>query len=211
MKILNLQQGSIEWHEHRNSSIGGTRLGQVISGRDNRLIYDLLNECLNGYIPEDDYVDEDMQFGIDNEPIARELYNEKTGLGFTEVGMIKSDTSNIHHHSPDGVAEVAPNRYAILEIKCTMNGAIHMQRFFEGVDAKHLPQIINAFAVSDQVESVHWVSYCPFRPERPLVEHIFTLDTIVKGKTIAEQVRVARVQIKAIENRMQEMLLDFSF
>ena len=73
----------------------GTRFGNVISTKKNRLISTLVNEKLNGYCEQDDYVNEDMQSGIDNEPIARQLYIEKSGINFRQVGMIKSDYSKI--------------------------------------------------------------------------------------------------------------------
>lgn len=41
--------------------------GQVISGKKNSLIYELLNERMSPWIDFDDqYIDDDMQFGIDN-------------------------------------------------------------------------------------------------------------------------------------------------
>jgi hypothetical protein len=46
-----------------------------------------------------------------------------------------------------------------------------------------MPQIINYFAVSDEVVAVHWVSYCPYRTERPLVIHVFTRDTVLSEAT----------------------------
>jgi hypothetical protein len=61
----------------------------------------------------------------------------------------------------------------VIEVKCTMNGAIHMQRHVEGPESSYMPQIKNYFAVSDDVKEVHWVSYCPDRPERELVVKVF--------------------------------------
>ena len=215
MKILTMQQRSPEWHAARVGSIGGTGFGQVISGKKNRLIYNLINERLNGYATQDDYVSEDMQFGIDNEPIARELYSQKSGIEFREVGLIKSDYSNIHHASPDGIS---PDNSIVLEIKCTDDGAIQLQRFFEGVESAHMPQIINYFAVSDEVKEVHWISYSPYREERPLVVFIFTPDYIVNeatktkpAETIAMIVAEARTKIKAIEAEINNKIQEFTF
>ena len=73
-----------------------------------------------------------MQSGIDNEPIARQLYIEKSGINFRQVGMIKSDYSEIHHASPDGLSD---DNSIVLEVKSTSDGSIHMERFWNGVEA----------------------------------------------------------------------------
>jgi hypothetical protein len=203
MNLSNTTQGSPEWHELKRGSIGGTRFGQVISGRKNSLIYELLNERLSPWMEhEDDFVSDDMQFGIDNEPVARELYSKLTGLTFTVPGLIHSDFSKIHHHSPDGLTADFED---VLEIKCTRNGTKQIIRHFEGVDKEHLPQIINAFAVSDKVKRVHWVSYCPERFERPLVYYILTSDMFTAD------IEKCRAEIAKIEAKLNEMEQNFKF
>ncbi len=234
MKILTMPQRSPEWHAARVGSIGGTSFGQVISGKKNRLIYNLINEKLNGYATEDDYISDDMQFGIDNEPIARDLYIEKSGINFREVGMIKSDYSDIHHHSPDGLSD---DNSIVLEIKATDDGAIQLQRFFEGPESDYMSQIISPFAASDEVREFHWVSFCPYREERPLVPFIYTRDSVIgtvkieqetqvtdaKGNvktktikvdqdyTIQDAVIDARAKIAAIEIEIDRKIQEFTF
>lgn len=188
MKIHNCQQRSQEWYQLKKGRIGGTRFGSVISGKKNRLIYELLDERLNEFNFPDDYVTDEMQFGIDNEPIARELYSKQSGIKFREVGLIESNLSEIHISSPDGLSE---DNSIALEIKCTENGYIHIQRFFEGVESNYLGQIKNYFVVSDEIKEVHFVSYCPSRFERPIVVIIFKREDFIKDiengiKLIAE-------------------------
>ena len=203
MKIYKeIKQGSPEWDALRVASIGGTRFGQVISGKKNRLVYTLANEKLNGYIDEDDFVSDAMQFGIDNEPVARQLYSQQSGIEWQEVGLLKSDDCEIHHASPDGIS---PDASEVLEIKCTTNGDIHIERFFSGPETSHLPQIKNYFAISDQVKRVHWVSYCPFRPEKPLVVHVF-----VRGMFVAE-IPKWRAAVKRVEVELERVVNEFSF
>jgi len=213
MKVLYYDQLSPEWWADKVGSIGGKRFGQVISTRENRLVYELINETLNGYVQQDDFMSDDMQFGVDNEDAAREMYIEKTGINFTKVGMIKSDYSDMHHASPDGLSEC---KTKVLEVKSTENGAIHLQRYFEGVESAYIPQIINYFAVSDEIKEVHFVSYCPYRTERPIVAHIFTLGTVInvsktKSVTIADIVNQGREQIVMIEKEVKEKIEQFTF
>jgi len=212
MKINYCEQLSKEWFDLCAGSIGGTRFGSVMSGRKNRLIYDLINEQLDGYLEPDEYVSDDMLFGTENEPIARQLYSELSGIDFKQVGMIQSEQSAIHHASPDGLCEATGD---VLEIKCTQNGAIHLQRFAEGVESSYMPQIVNYFTVSDEVKRVHWVSYCPSRPERPLIYFTFTRESIVKDgratNTIQGLVEDAQIDIAKIEAEMIEIKNKFIF
>lgn len=202
MKVLTMQQRSHEWHQERCGSIGGTVFSQVISGKKNRLIYNLLNERMNGYVTPEDFISDDMQFGIDNEDAARELYIEQSGINFNQVGIIKSDYSAIHHASPDGLSD---DETICLEIKCTDDGAIHLQRFFEGVESSNMPQIINYFAVSDQIKEVHFISYCPYREERPIVSYVF------KAEHYQDKIAEARKRIAEIEAELTKKQNEFVF
>jgi len=139
MKIATMKQLSPEWFELKRGKIGGQRFGQVISNRENSLLFDLLNERMSPWMEfNDEFVSDDMQFGKDNEPVARKLYIKQSGIDFKEVGCIISDYSGIHLASPDGLNEDAG---IVLEIKSTRNGAKHLKRFFNGIDSEHWPQV----------------------------------------------------------------------
>lgn len=212
MKISRVAQLSPEWHQLKKGRIGGTRFAQVISGRKNRLIYELLDERLSDFIAPDPFISEDMQFGLDNEEYAVKAYSKQSGIRFGKVGAILSEQSDIHLASPDRMNR---RKGIVLEIKCTQHGDIHIKRHFEGVDPEYMPQIINYFAVSDDVKEVHWVSYCPFRRERPLVVRKFTRDSeIPDGKTtttIGEAAQAGRDRIKQIEADLIRMEQEFKF
>ena len=202
MKLATMQQYSPEWWQLKTAKIGGTRFGQVISGKKNRLVYDLMAEVLLGYVEQDGYTDDDMQFGIDNEPIAAELYEAQSGIKFDQVGAILSDFSAIHLASADRLNEA---QGIVLEIKCTQNAAIHLQRFWEGPETGNMAQIKNYFAVSDEVKQVHWISYCPFVQERPLVVHIF------ERWEYETQIPKWREMVAAVENELNVKLEAFRF
>lgn len=211
MNLNHCKQLSPEWWDLKVGKISGTRFGQATSGRKNRLLYDIINEKLSGYIQQDDFISEDMQFGNENEPIARQLYIEHSGIPFEEVGAILSDFSPIHMASPDGLnVELG----IVLEIKCTSNGAIHLQRFFEGPEDKYMPQINNYFAVSDDVKEVHWVSYCPYRTERPLVVFQFIRSDFItedKKRGTVDEIAEGRQAIIALEAQLNDLHEKFIF
>jgi len=202
MIIHTMTQRTPEWFEARKGKISGTRLGQLISNRKNRMVYELLNEQLSDYLFPDDYISDDMQFGIDNEPIARDMYALQTGIEWQEIGLIQSSLLPMHVASPDGIS---PDSTAVLEIKCTRSGDIHLQRFFEGVESGYMPQIYNYFAVADEIKEVHWVSYCPERAERPLIVYVF------KRENYEDIVAAAREKISMIELQLNNMKSQFLF
>lgn len=205
MNYQRIEQRSQEWWELKVGKISGTRFGQLISTRENTLIDDMANEILNGQCEWDDFENEDMLFGVENEPIAIELYEQQSGINFERGGVIISEKyPNIHMASPDAVNL---ENGVVLEIKCTQHGKTQINRFRMGVESKYMPQIINYFAVSDDIKEVHWVSYCPYRTERPLVIHIFDRNTIVEYKELKSGVTTKTIQDKV--NESIEQLIPF--
>jgi len=195
-------QLSEEWKQLKAGKISGTRFGQVISTRKNALLYELLNEKLNGYIYDDDYESEDMAYGRENESHAIDLLEERTGIKFLRGGVILSDFSHIHMASPDGVnIEVG----AIAEVKCTMKGARQLQRFVEGPESDKMGQIINYFAQSDSVNVVYWASFCEFRPECELVVCEF------RRKQFEKEITAGRIGVKAIEKQLEQLEQKITF
>jgi hypothetical protein len=190
MNTLDFIQLSPEWWDYKVAKVGGRRFGQVISGRKNRLKYELLDEKIKGYIEQDEYESEEMTFGKDQEPIARAEIIRTTGIEFGECGVIVSDFNpKIHMHSPDGLNH---KHGIVLEIKSTSDGSIHIQRFFEGPESAHIPQIINPFVCSDDVKEVWWYSWNPFVQIRPLVKHVYNLDSILEPATAKKQAYTIR-------------------
>jgi len=200
MNYQPILQLSDEWWNAKVGKISGTRFGQLISGRDNMLIDELANEILDGYIFRDDFESEEMAFGNENEPVAIDEYEAIIGLKFDRGGVILSELNpNIHMASPDGITA---DRKIIVEVKCTTSGKLQISRFRRGIDKDKLPQVINYFAVAPEVEEVHWVSYCPFRQEIPIVSYIFKRDTVIEEKTYVKK----PPEIITIQDRVNEGL-----
>jgi len=214
-----IEQLSPEWWAVKVDKVSGTRFGQLISGRENMLVDELANEIMDGFIEQDDFVTDDMQFGIENEPIAIDLYEKKIGMKFKRGGVLLSDIyPTLHMASPDAISE---DETIVVEVKCTTHGKTQLNRFRKGVDSKYLPQIINYFAVSQKVKEVHWISYCPFRPERPLVVIVLTRDTEIERKetksrgleitTIQDKVNEGLAQLPVLQAEVQTLITNFKF
>ena len=214
-----IQQLSPEWWALKVAKVSGTRWGQLTSSRDNMLIEELADEAMNGFIQRDDFVSDDMQFGIDNESIAIDKYEQMTGMKFQRGGVIISDAHpDIHIASPDGYNDDNPAHKIVLEVKCTAHGKTHLKRFRHGIDSKYMGQVENYFAVDPAVQEVRWISYCPFRPERAIVEVIVTRETIAEYKelktktvikTIQDNVNEGLKKIEALDEQVQELINNF--
>lgn len=208
---ISIIQNSPEWWALKVGKVSGTRFGQLVSSRENNLLYECANEILNGFIFQNDFESEEMQFGNENEPISIDKYSAKIGLDFQRGGVIYSDFSKIHIASPDAVNV---DNGIIIETKATMNGATQLRRFKNGIESDKIGQIVNYFAVSDSVNEVHWLSYCPFRPERELVVHIFNRNTVIKKErtkefTVQDLVEKGREKLAVFQNELDMLILDF--
>lgn len=217
MAYLQIEQLSPEWFEHKLGKISGTRYGQAISTRENTLIEELASEIMDGFVEPFEFENEDMLFGTENEPIAADKYEAISGIKFLRGGVMQSDTNANHMASPDGITEDGTK---VLEVKCTRHGKTHLKRFRKGIDSNYLPQVINYFAVDPKVQEVHWVSYCPFRPEREIVSIIFTRDTVLEVKefktkpteitTIQSEVERGLKQIPIIDAEVKALIESFN-
>lgn len=203
MNYQRIEQKSPEWWKLKVGKVSGTRFGQLISNRENSLVEEIVNELLDGCCEYDDYENEEMIFGDENESIAIDLYSQMIGIEFERGGVILSDFSDYHMASPDAINL---DKGIVVEVKSTMHGKTQIKRFFNGIDSQYKPQSINYFACSNDVKEVHWISYCPFRPERPIIAIILTRDSIIyadkdprKSKSIRLVVEEGRTKLKALE------------
>jgi predicted Zn-dependent protease with MMP-like domain len=205
MKYLQIEQLSPEWWAHKVGKISGTRFGQVVSGRANTLIEELADEILNGECEISDYESEDMIFGRENEEIALNLYGQMSGINFTHGGVMQSEENENHIASPDGyIAGKAA------EVKSTRHGYKHLARYTKGLDAEYKMQGVNYFAVDPKLEEVHFVFYCPFRPERPIIPIVITRDTIIrKGETVQDVVIQGLHEIPKIKAKVNSLISEF--
>ena len=201
MNYLKIEQRSPEWWNYKCGKISGTRFGQLISDRENTLVEELADEILNGHCTQSDFENEDIIFGIENEDIAISKYEAISGLKFIRGGVMQSILFDNHIASPDAITN---DKKIVLEVKCTMHGATHLKRFLKGIDSVYKNQVINYFAVSDDVEEVHWISYCPFRPEREIIAIIFKRDTILETKEFkTKPTEIITIQDKVVEGRFR--------
>lgn len=108
-RILDIQQGCPEWHALRKTKITATDSCVIMGVSPWKTKLRLYNEKISNDPPRQP--DDRMQRGIDLEPIARDLFNLKTGLQMAPKVIVKDWLMA----SLDGIDESAK---CIVEIKC---------------------------------------------------------------------------------------------
>ncbi|PNX47951.1 MAG: hypothetical protein BV456_10340 [Thermoplasmata archaeon M8B2D] len=123
MIIINCEQRTEAWHEHRLGRITASQFATAMSGLKtkgfNDLVLDIAAEIVSGEI-EESYSNAIMERGIELEPVAAEEYHNLFDIELTEVGFCIPDENNPLH---DWVG-VSPDRLigdnGLLEIKCPL-------------------------------------------------------------------------------------------
>lgn len=154
--LVKAEQRTPEWFQARMGKATASRFGDIMAktrsgyaaSRKNYMA-ELVSQRLTGTVPEN-FTSTAMQWGIDNEPLARLEYTLDTGNEAKETGLWLHDTLAVGA-SPDGFV----NSDGILEIKCP-NTATHI----ETLATKQLPRQYEA-----QVQGQLWVTgkkWCDF-------------------------------------------------
>jgi len=160
MREENAQQGTGAWFSARTGKLTASRMEAAMSylknGKDSQARYALKCEVLaermtDCIVPK--FVSQPMKDGIENEPLAKEAFEKKTGLKITDVGFV--DHPMIEHFgaSPDGFV----NDGNLIEIKCPTSPT-HTRYLYENViPDKYKPQMLVQSACTGK--KVWFVSY----------------------------------------------------
>jgi putative phage-type endonuclease len=157
-----IEQKSDEWFAERCGKFTGSRFNDLLAiskstGKPlkarNDLIWQIAAERIQGYQPQgaSSY---SLQWGVDNEPLARTAYEIKTGEFVEEIGFIKHAKYDFVGVSPDGLI----GEYGLLEIKCPKSPEIHLQRFLNGVPDEYKAQIQGQLWVTGR----KWLDFVSF-------------------------------------------------
>lgn len=189
--FLDCEQGSPEWLQARVGNVTASRVAEVIGKIKNgnyskdRLNYmeELQAELATGYASET-YVTAEMQFGIDNEPLARSAYEAKNGVFIDRVGFVLHPRITHCGASPDGM--VGPDGGVEIKIPKTVT---HLRyRRLKVVPEEYKPQMYLNMACTER----DWWDF-------------FSYDPRCKGDMRVFQVRLYRDE-KVISDMESEIL-----
>ena len=161
-----MEQRTEAWHLARCGKVTGSRIADVVArtksgyatSREN-LKATLIVERLTQK-PSETFTNAAMEWGTQQEPIARAAYAARTGQLVDEVGFINHATIEWAGASPDGVIG-----NALVEFKCP-NTATHLEYVLsKQIPQKYVYQMQFQMAVTG-AESCDFVSFDPRLPER---------------------------------------------
>jgi putative phage-type endonuclease len=179
MKVYNnIEQGSDEWHALKLGKITGT-VAKSVMGTPvayKTALYEIVGERLSTEIDDED----PMGRGVLLEPVARQAYEERTGVKVETVGFTERDDCKWIGSSPDGFVRVGDKYTIALEIKC-LGAKNHIRAIEENaVPKEYYWQVIQYFVVNDDLQEVHFVLFNPNITKAKLHLIVVTRDS-VKG------------------------------
>lgn len=163
--IHDFPQRSPEWFAHRCGRVTASRVADVMAktksgpaaARANYMAL-LVAERLTGEVAES-YTNAAMQWGTDQEPQARALYEFQTDATVREVGFIDHAKIEMAGCSPDGLV----GEDGMVEIKCP-NTATHLDTLLgEKIDGKYLKQMQFQMACAGRL----WCDFVSYDPRLP--------------------------------------------
>lgn len=185
MKIIDFPQGSLDWLQSRAGKVTAScivnvlakiKTGEAAARRDYKA--QLVAEILTGVPQGDTYINSEMQFGLDTEPLARAAYEAQEGVLVDQVGLVVHPRIERAAASPDGLVGDS----GLVEIKCP-KVATHLTYLLDGTaPAKYHGQMLWQMACCER----DWCDFVSFRPDLPPELQLFKVRFPRDDKRIAE-------------------------
>lgn len=161
MQILNLEQGSEEWHRVRLGVATASRFKDIItpakgdkSASYKGYMYELIAEKLTKG-KEDFFKSEWMERGNEIEPLARASYEFIHEVEVKQVGIMLNDEGTVGA-SPDGLIGDDGG----LEIKCPKPSTVVKYMLDGGLPLEYKPQVMGSLWISGR----EWWDFLAFHP-----------------------------------------------
>lgn len=188
-KIHNVDQGSEEWFALRLQYPLTASEAQAIGNQGKgleTLVWKKLSEKYSSGIDED-LSNKDLRRGKELEPLAREMYELKTGNTTKIVGFVTNESiSKVGGASPDGFSEDG-----LIEIKC-FEDKKHFQGIVNGIEIE--PQYMWQMQMQMLFTERNWCDFVAYNPnfeDSLLIKRVWAdkemQDSIIKGLQMGEQ------------------------
>ena len=178
------EQGSPEWFQTRLGKVTASRVSDVIaktktgwSASRANYMAQLIAERLTGQAQES-YTNAAMQWGTDNEPLARAAYEFRTDATVTPAWFIDHPKIAMTGASPDGLV----GDVGLVEIKCP-NTATHIETLTgRAIPSKYETQMLWQIACT----GAKWCDFVSFDPRLPESMRLFVARLQRDDKRIKE-------------------------
>ena len=155
MKIYNFEQRTEDWYNIRKGKMTASNAETIIANGKGleTYIYNLMAEYYSS-AEKENYINADMQRGIDLEPEARLEFEFYTNLDVQEVGFIEHN--EFIGVSPDGLI----GDDGLIEIKCPNDSIYFKLLLSNNIKPEYIAQMQMQMYVTDR-QYCYFVSYNP--------------------------------------------------
>ena len=155
MKIYNFEQRTEDWYNIRKSKMTASNAETIIANGKGleTYIYNLMAEYYSS-AEKENYINADMQRGIDLEPEAKIEFQFYTGLDIKEVGCVELNEYILA--SPDGLI----GDDGLIEIKCPNDSIYFKLLLSNNIKPEYIAQMQMQMYVTDR-QYCYFVSYNP--------------------------------------------------
>ena len=155
MKIYNFEQRTDEWYAIRRGKMSASNAETIIANGKGleTYIYNLMAEYYSS-AEKENYINADMQRGIDLEPEAKIEFQFYTGLDIKEVGCVELNEYILV--SPDGLI----GDDGLIEIKCPNDSIYFKLLLSNNIKPEYIAQMQMQMYVTER-QYCYFVSYNP--------------------------------------------------
>ena len=205
MRKIDVEQGSYEWHCERQGRVTGTTLKSALGSPkvQSTLMYKLIAERMTE--PQvDDLSSSSVARGREMEPLARKAVEFKTGIEFTETGMLVSDEIEGFGLSPDAIYEEGGKVIGGLEIKCP-DSKKHIEYLVNNkLPKEYVDQVKAPFLMSDDIQWWYFASFDDRNYELPIFLLKITRDSF-------KELSADRTELKTFIDRVNKKHAELTF
>lgn len=204
MQVYNIEQGSSEWHDLRNKYPLTASEAQAIGNQGKgleTLIWKKLAERYSS-ADKDNYTNKDLDRGKELEPLARDMYELRTGYKVEKVGFVTDENiSKVGGASPDSLV----NDDGLLEIKC-LNDDNHFQAIIEK-KKNDLFKIDSGYMWQMQMQMLFtgrkWCDYLLYNPNYP--ESLLIYERIIADEKMQNDIREGLKKGEQLINEIEKI------
>ena len=155
MKIYNFEQRTDEWYNIRKGKMTASNAETIIANGKGleTYIYNLMAEYYSS-AEKENYINADMQRGIDLEPEAKIEFQFYTGLDIKEVGCVELNEYILA--SPDGLI----GDDGLIEIKCPNDSIYSKLLLSNNIKPEYIAQMQMQMYITER-QYCYFVSYNP--------------------------------------------------
>ena len=177
MKIYNFEQRTEDWYNIRKGKMTASNAETIIANGKGleTYIYNLMAEYYSS-AEKENYINADMQRGIDLEPEAKIEFQFYTGLDIKEVGCVELNEYILA--SPDGLI----GDDGLIEIKCPNDSIYFKLVLNDNIKPEYIAQMQMQMYVTDRL-------YCYFVSYNPNFEKSLYIKRINRDEEMIEKLK----------------------